>query len=40
MVHLMFIAELSEERAFKFLPMITPYLDSLLELSVLFMHQL
>ena len=40
MLYPMFIVELSEERVFKLLPMITPYPNSLLELSVLFRHQL
>ena len=40
MIYPMFIAKLSEERVFKLLPMITPYPDSLLELSILFMHKL
>ena len=40
MIYPMLIVELSKERVFKFLPMITPYPDSLLELSVIFMHQL
>ena len=40
MVYPMFIAKLSEERGFKILPMITPYHDGLLELSVLFTHEL
>ena len=38
MVYHMFIAELSEVGVFKLLPMITPYPNSLLKLSVLFMH--
>ena len=38
MVYLMFIAELSEDKAFKLLPMITPYSNSLL--SCLFFSQI
>ena len=40
MVYPMLIVELSEERVFKLLPMIIPYPDDLLELSVLLTHQL
>ena len=40
MVYPMFIAELGKVRFFKLLSMITPCPDSLLELFVLFTHQL
>ena len=40
MVYLMLIVELSKERVFKLLPMITSYLDSILELYALFTHQI
>ena len=40
MVYPLFIVELSEKIIFELLPMITPYPNSLLELSALFTHQL